>query len=233
MAIRVGQRQQNFHLCHPSQKRKDSIGPVWGGPCLLNDDRWFPDIFVISKIMLVGVVVPKHLWIIEPHRLPIDDLFYIIASSLQGAICCHQYHGAIWILHSINMKVFVINYYRNGTSIAYPFTIKVLLRCLSIRILWTLPHFLITISTKHPTLINSMIAWRTQNPESNTNTLPDPQIFFVSLNNNPQVGPSLYLYAVLPKSLGWYFPSTDYSSNKIPNNPQNIVWYYLPSVQGF
>ena len=61
----------------------------------------------------------KNIWILEPHRLPISALFPIIYTSLRGAICCHQHHGVIWILNSMNMKVLDINYSRNVISIAH------------------------------------------------------------------------------------------------------------------
>ena len=34
---------------------------------------------------------------------------FIVSISLQGDICCHQHHGVIWPLHSMNMKVLIIN----------------------------------------------------------------------------------------------------------------------------
>ena len=142
MVINVGQFQQNFHLCHPNQECKDTIGPVWGGPCILNADGWMPVIVVIYKSMSVSVVVTNNLWILEPHYLPIDIPFSLIVTSIQGDICCHKNHGVIWLLHSMNTEVLAINYSRNCISITYLLTIKVLLHRLSVDIIWQVPHFL-------------------------------------------------------------------------------------------
>ena len=93
--------------------------------------------------------------------------------------------------------------------------------------------FFITAATKHPILLNSMISRRTQNTESSTNALPDPQIGLVILYNKPQVAPSLSLYSGLPNSFDWSSPSTNYIPNKIPDKPQHIVWYSFPNGQAF
>ena len=88
---------------------------------------------------------------------------------------------------------------------------------LSVKILWPVPTLLNHSRLKNPTFINSMIAHRTQNLESSTNALPDPQIGYVSLKNNPQVSPSFSLYVRFPKSFVCYLPST----NSIPK--QNLT----------
>ena len=124
----------------------------------------------------------------------------------------------------MNMNVLAINYSINGIGIAYLLLPrKLLLRRLSVNIIWPVPIFLITAATKHPTFLKSMVARRTQKPDSRTNAIPDPQIGLVSLNNNPQVAAPFLLYAGLPNSFGWSFPSTNYIPNKIPDNPYHIV----------
>ena len=113
---------------------------------------------MIVVIMLVGVVVTNNVWVLEPHRIPIDAPFSLIATYLQGSICCHQHHGVIWLLNSVNMKVVAINYFRNLIIIAYLLPIKVLLCRISINIIWPVHTVFITSAAKHPTLIYSMIS---------------------------------------------------------------------------
>ena len=91
--------------------------------------------------MSVGVVVPNNIWVLELHRLPIDAQFYILATSIQGYICCYQHHGVIWILHPMNMKFLVINYYINVIGIAYLLPRKVLICRLSIKVLCSVLPF--------------------------------------------------------------------------------------------
>ena len=81
----------------------------------------------IFDITLLGELVPNNIHILEPHCLPVDLMFYLIYTYLQGAICFYKNHGVINILHSINMEVLDINYSINGISIAYLFTSKVTL----------------------------------------------------------------------------------------------------------
>ena len=53
------------------------------------------------------------------YFLPVDAPFYIIATSLRGAICFHQNHCVTWLLHSINIEVLAISYSSNDIIIAY------------------------------------------------------------------------------------------------------------------
>ena len=154
--------------------------------------------------------------------LPIDAPFSLISTSLQRAICCHQHHGVIWILHSMNMTVLVINYSRNGPSIAYLIPIKGLICHLYINIFWTVTPFFIASVAKYPTLINSMIS-RRKKTDSITNALTDTQIGFFILKNQPQLSPPLSLYSVLKNSFGRSLSSTNYSPNKIHQNPHHIM----------
>ena len=141
MAINVGQYQQNVHLYFPNQECKGAIGTILGGLYLLIDDGWLSEIIVIVDILFVVVVVPNNIWILETYHLPIDTSFYLLVTSLQGAICCHQHHSVLWILHSTSMKVLAINYSIYVIIIAYLLPIKVLLHHLSVNIIWTVPPF--------------------------------------------------------------------------------------------
>ena len=98
-------------------------------------------IVVIVNIMLVGVVFPKNLQILEPHCLPIDATFSLNSTSLLLAIFCHQHHGVIQILCSINLEVLVINCSINGIIIAYLLPIKMLLHRLYVNLFFRYPHF--------------------------------------------------------------------------------------------
>ena len=102
--------QKDVHLCHPKQECKYAIGPVWGVLCLLNSDGQLLEIIVIVKIMSVDVLVPKNIWILEPHCLPVDAPLSLIATSIHGAICCNKHDCLIWLLNYIDMKVLDIYY---------------------------------------------------------------------------------------------------------------------------
>ena len=88
-----------------------------------NADGWLSELFLIVNSISVGVVVPKNIFILEQNYLPTDALFSIIITSIQGAICRHQHHGVIWILHFMNLEVLAINYSSNSISISYILTI--------------------------------------------------------------------------------------------------------------
>ena len=143
MAINISQVQQNFHLGHPNKEWKDVIGIVLDGPCILNYYGWLSTIVVIANSIPVGVVVLNNIWTLKLHHLPIDAPFSLVVTSLQGALCCHQHHGVIWFLHSMNMKVLAINYSRNGISIAYLLPTRVLFHHLFVNIILPVPPFLL------------------------------------------------------------------------------------------
>ena len=119
MALNVGQRQQNVHLCNPKKECKDVIATLWDRPCLFNDDEWLLSIFVIFNRMLVGVLVQKYIWILEPHHhsswraVLYHWNFYPMFHMMSSTSWCnldpsfHEY------------KMLVAKYSRNGIIISY------------------------------------------------------------------------------------------------------------------
>ena len=63
---------------------------------------------MIFNSMLVIVVVINNIQILEPHHLTVAVIFYLIDTSLQGAIYFHQHHDVIGTLHYMNMEVLAI-----------------------------------------------------------------------------------------------------------------------------
>ena len=126
MALNVGQRQQNVHLCNPKKECKDVIATLWDIPCLFNDDEWLLSIFVIFNRMLVGVLVQKYIWILEPHHhsswraVLYHWKFYPMFHMMSSTSWCnldpsfHEY------------KMLVVKYSRNGIIISYLFPSLVL-----------------------------------------------------------------------------------------------------------
>ena len=155
MAIHVGQRQQNFHLCHPLSNVKTLLGQYEVAhvfSMLMVDFRRF---FWFVNSITVGEVVPNNFWILQLHRLPVDAPFSIIVPSLQVAICWHQHHGVIWILSSMNMEVLATNYSKNSIRIPYLLPRKLVFHLLFVNIICPLPPFLNHRRHKTPNLDQS------------------------------------------------------------------------------
>ena len=72
-------------------------------------------------------------------------------------------------------------------------------------IFWPVPSFLMSAAAKRPLFLNSTMAFNTQKPESNTNTLPVDQTGFVNHRSKPVIFPRSSNSFGL-RFVGWAFP---------------------------
>ena len=92
-------------------------------------------------------------------------------------------------------------------------------------------HFLMSALASTPFLHNSMMAFKTQNPESRITMKAKLKIGASIRSNKPIVGP-ISSPSFLPNSFSQSLPSMRSMPHMIPLKQQQTKWYSLPNGQG-